>query len=360
MSTWQAFIETLAAATIEFEDLKVVQLSQAILESGRGKSDLFKLHLNPYGMKFRREMRSIADQVVYTDSAGETDIYCKFENFAEAVEGYWVFIDRSPYSGWRTSSSSAKDYIKFIAYAGYIGGPFNGSQTDKEQKEKYINKVIGLFPEARNLLNISDPPTPPVAPKTWKAKGVLLEVGHGPNPEGFEEGANGLGGPDEREYDLNWIAAQEASREIQRAGVPCTITDFGGVSIRNDLYEIGKTAAGYDVFCSIHHNSGGPNTKQGTEVLVHAVKGDASDITLASQMSAEISNELGIFDRIAGGRDPRVGLGVLNGAEDTDVRVSVLAEVYFIHLPVASRKDWSLRGGRAIGRAIVKWLADNS
>jgi N-acetylmuramoyl-L-alanine amidase len=77
-------------------------------------------------------------------------------------------------------------------------------------------------------------------------------------------------------------------------------------------------------------------------------------------MSAAISKELGIIDRIAGGRSPRVGLGVLSGAEDTDVRVSVLAEVYFIHISVVSRKDWSLRGGRAIGRAIVKWLADNS
>jgi len=363
MSSWQGFIDTLSGATIEFEQLKVAQLSQAILESGRGKSALFTDHLNPYGMKFRREMRTIADQVIYTDSGGETDIYCKFDNYEEAVEGYWVFIDRSPYSGWRASSSTPEDYIKFIAYAGYIGGPFNGSQADRDQKEDYINKVVSLFPEARALLNISDPPQPPVAPKTWNAKGVLLEVGHGPNPDGFEEGASGLGGPDEREYDLNWIAAREASREITNAGIPCTITDFGGVTPGDrgiDLYEIGRTAAGYDVFCSIHHNSAGPGTKQGTEVLVHAVKGDASDIVLATQMSAAISKELGIADRIAGGRTPRVALGVLSGAEDTNVRVSVLAEVYFIHIPVVNRKDWSLRGGRAIGRAIVKWLADNS
>jgi N-acetylmuramoyl-L-alanine amidase len=85
MSTWQNFTEFLVASTIEFEDLKVVQLAQAILESGRGKSDLFTLHINPYGMKFRREMRSIADQVIYTDSAGETDIYCKFDNYKEQM-----------------------------------------------------------------------------------------------------------------------------------------------------------------------------------------------------------------------------------------------------------------------------------
>jgi flagellum-specific peptidoglycan hydrolase FlgJ len=38
MSSWQGFIDTLSETTIEFEQLKVAQLSQAILESGRGKS----------------------------------------------------------------------------------------------------------------------------------------------------------------------------------------------------------------------------------------------------------------------------------------------------------------------------------
>jgi N-acetylmuramoyl-L-alanine amidase len=68
-------------------------------------------------------------------------------------------------------------------------------------------------------------------------------------------------------------------------------------------------------------------------------------------MSAEIAAELGIRDRIAGGREPRQALGVLSGAEDTDGRVAVLAEVYVV--------DWSTRGGQAIGRAILKWLRAN-
>jgi N-acetylmuramoyl-L-alanine amidase len=76
-------------------------------------------------------------------------------------------------------------------------------------------------------------------------------------------------------------------------------------------------------------------------------------------MSAEIAAELGIRDRIAGGRDPRQALGVLSGAEDTDVRVSVLAEVYFIDVRVPNVVDWSTRGGQAIGRAILKWLRAN-
>jgi N-acetylmuramoyl-L-alanine amidase len=50
---------------------------------------------------------------------------------------------------------------------------------------------------------------------------------------------------------------------------------------------------------------------------------------------------------------------VLSGAEDTDVRVAVLAEVYFIDVSVPDVVDWSTRGGQAIGRAILKWLRAN-
>lgn len=356
MFTWNNFLQALKQESVEFEHLKVIQLAQAILESGRGESDLFKLHANPFGMKFRKEMREIADQVIYTDSAGETDIYCKFDDLEAAVKGYWVFIDRPVYSGWRTSNSTPEDYIRFISYAGYVGGAFDGSDRDRNIKEAYIKKIIDLIPEAQSNLGVSSPTPTPSAPKIWKGKGVLLEVGHGPNPDGFEPGAVGVGGV--QEYDLNWIAAKAAQDVILKAGVPCTITDFGGFHSRSDLYEIGKTAAGYDVFCSIHHNSAGAPA-QGSEVLVHNTKGDADDLALAKLMSAEIATELGIRDRIAKGRDPRQGLGVLSGAEDTDVRVSVLAELYFIHVPVADTNDWSKRGGKALARAILRWLEAN-
>jgi N-acetylmuramoyl-L-alanine amidase len=152
---------------------------------------------------------------------------------------------------------------------------------------------------------------------------------------------------------LNKIAAEAAKRVITQASVPCDITD----SVAS-LYNLGTRAAGYDVFCSIHHNSAN-RSAQGAEVLVHNAKADPPDLALSRIMSAEIAAELGIRDRIAGGRDPRQALGVLSGAEDTDVRVSVLAEVYFIDVRVPDVVDWSTRGGQAIGKAIVKWLRAN-
>ena len=112
------------------------------------------------------------------------------------------------------------------------------------------------------------------------------------------------------------------------------------------------------MFCSIHHNSASAPA-QGAEVLVCKSKSDPDDLQLSAMMSAEIAAELGIRDRIAGGRDPRLHLGILKGAESTDVRVSVLAELYFIHVPIPDVVDWSTRGGEAVARAILKWLAAN-
>ncbi|MEO0686712.1 MAG: N-acetylmuramoyl-L-alanine amidase, partial [Cyanobacteria bacterium J06649_11] len=259
------------------------------MESGRGKSKLFKLHGNPFGMKYRPGMSQIASPIEY-EASDETDTYCKFATLSDAVKGYWTFIDRPIYFGWRYNSATPEDFIRFITFKGYFGGPFDNTQADRERKEEYINKVLRLIPEAEELLKKAQPSPTPVK-RIWKKKGVMLEVGHGLNPEGWEPGAVGVNGV--REHDLNWIAAKAAQRVLDKAGVPCVITDFGGVN-DSGLREIGKTAAGYDVFCSIHHNSAKTKPKQGAEVFLHRDKGDDEDLYLSQIMSAEIAEELGI------------------------------------------------------------------
>ncbi|MDY6899595.1 MAG: glucosaminidase domain-containing protein, partial [Cyanobacteriota bacterium] len=281
MFNWNDFVQALASANIEFEHLKVAQLAQAILESGWGKSDLFKSHANPFGMKYRQEI-SIASPVEYKAHDGK-DIYCKFPTLEDAVKGYWIFINRAVYQGWRDNSVTPEEFIRFIAFAGYIDGPFDGTVASKLKKEKYINKVVKLIPDAQKLLEkVENTDSSTVEQEIWKKKGVMLEVGHGKNPTGWEPGAVGFN--DVREYDLNQIAAKAAKKVLDEAGIPCVITDFGGVNGKG-WYQIGKTAADYDVFCSIHHNSGGPDVEQGAEVLVHATKGDAEDLKLSSMMT---------------------------------------------------------------------------
>lgn len=339
---WTDFVQALKDAKIEFPHLKKAQMAQAILESGRSESDLFKLHGNPFGMKYRKEMKDIAIPVNYKAHDGQ-DVYCKFDTRQDAVQGYWVFINRDVYSGWRTSVATAEDYLEFIAFAGYIGG-------DDAAKNAYVRKVADLFPEASGLLD--NPPDAGNPAHIWKNNGVLLEIGHGKLPgASFDPGATGASG--KNEHELNVIAATAAQAVITGAGVPCDVTDVAAT-----LSKIGQQASGYDVFCSIHHNSASGNT-QGAEVLVHSDKADPLDLALSKTMSAEIAKELGITDRIKNGRDPKQKLGVLRGAEDTDVRVAVLAELYFIHVPVRDPVDWSTRGGQAVGRAILAWLKAN-
>ena len=81
-------------------------------------------------------------------------------------------------------------------------------------------------------------------------------------------------------------------------------------------------------------------------MLVSRNQSDRDDLQLATLMKTEIAAELGIRDRITGGRYPRLHLEILSGAESTDVRVSVLAELYFIHVHVPDVVEHQGRGSR--------------
>lgn len=137
---WTEFIEILKEAHIEFEDFKRIQLSQAILESGWGTSDLFSKFNNPYGMKFRREMKDVADSVLY-----KQDYYCNFCCLKSAVKGYWTFINRPVYSGYRECKNDL-EFLNHIVRSGYAG-------SNKKIQDEYIAKVSRLIPKALKLLD---------------------------------------------------------------------------------------------------------------------------------------------------------------------------------------------------------------
>ncbi|MEC4984501.1 MAG: N-acetylmuramoyl-L-alanine amidase [Oscillatoria sp. PMC 1068.18] len=188
-------------------------------------------------------------------------------------------------------------------------------------------------------------------------KKVMLEVGHGPLAPGFDPGAIAHDGVT-TEHQLNLIAANAARDVLVKAGISCVIVDTPQLSLR----DMGLKAAGFDVFCSIHHNAVAGGTAQRSEVFLHATKGDAPDRKLAAKMSKEIAQELNIPD----GGAKTANFGVLSGAEDTNVKAAVLAELYFINFkggtvggisfPKPDLKNDSIRGGEAVGRAIRDFL----
>ena len=126
--------------TIEFPNLKAVTLASWILESGWGASDLSVKHNNFAGMKFRKAVPN-AISVEYPAHDG-VDFYCKFGSLAHFIEGYWAFLDRAPYQGWRAKAGDAEDFIEFV-------GPIWA------QDAVYSEKVLNLLPAAQKLLNAS-------------------------------------------------------------------------------------------------------------------------------------------------------------------------------------------------------------
>lgn len=180
-----------------------------------------------------------------------------------------------------------------------------------------------------------------------RANGVLLERGHGPNPDGFEPGA--VSG-NVTEYELNGVAVEAARNYLQSVGIPVQVTDSGSA-----LHEIGRLAQGYDVFVSVHHNASQGHTAQGCEALYHATMGDTEDRQLAAMVAGALSDALGFRNRGA----KASSLAILSGAEKTDVASSVLAECYFLDNPsVKNHHELSRVAGQAIGKAIHEWLRE--
>lgn len=100
-----------------------VTLAQWALESGWGESDLAVEHNNFAGLKWRpRRVGDIATKVVYEAHDG-VDEYCKFSTIRDFITGYWNFIDRGPYDGWREHLTDSEGYIRHLVECGYCPAP---------------------------------------------------------------------------------------------------------------------------------------------------------------------------------------------------------------------------------------------
>lgn len=131
-------VKIYAETSIDFPQLKEITIAQWLLESGRGTSRLAIEHRNFGGLKWRAEMAGFAIPVDYQASDG-LDKYCEFESLEAFIKGYWHFLERSPYEGWRNNTGSAEEFINFI-------GPIYAGDSE------YISKVSNLLFEAKLIL----------------------------------------------------------------------------------------------------------------------------------------------------------------------------------------------------------------
>lgn len=123
---------------IEFPRLKAVTLASWILESGWGGSELAERYNNFAGMKYRDAIKKYASKVRYKAHDGEAD-YCAFKTLDDFIAGYWAFLERSPYEGWRARAEEPEAFIEFV-------GPIWA------QDKAYAEKVLDLLPRAADLL----------------------------------------------------------------------------------------------------------------------------------------------------------------------------------------------------------------
>ncbi|WP_198598257.1 N-acetylmuramoyl-L-alanine amidase [Mangrovicella endophytica] len=119
--------------------MRSAAIAQFILESGRGSSELARLHNNFAGIKWRPEMSSVATKVT-VDAPSETADFCHFDSIENFVEGYWRFLGRKPYKGWKDHADDSYRFIDFI-------GPIWASD------ENYPKKLKALIGEADGLIS---------------------------------------------------------------------------------------------------------------------------------------------------------------------------------------------------------------
>lgn len=154
-------VKVYAAKQITVNAFKAVTIAQWILESGRGESALFMQYNNAGGIKWRKEMLPFGEPIMYKAHDGSTE-YVNFRSLESFIDGYWAFINRSIYDGWK-NSPTPEHYIRFIAQCGYC--PTVG----------YADEVLALVPFAEKLLSESK-----VAPKevtTVKLFNISNELG---------------------------------------------------------------------------------------------------------------------------------------------------------------------------------------
>ena len=198
------------------------------------------------------------------------------------------------------------------------------------------------------------------APQTFKElppkanSAIVLEIGHGPHPDGFEPGAI-----DQRtgtqEWKMNKVVANSCYDRLKNLGYQdVLITD------ENDyLFSIGAKYAKADIFVSVHHNAFSDSRAQGTETLIHPEAG-TEDRKLAQVINQQICEVLNIHNR--GVKTMKLGILSRSSYErNKDNKGVVLIEPYFItgH-DVDNHEKWSQKAGDALATAIHLHLSGKS
>lgn len=259
------FIElarAIASTKTEFPHLKEIILAQAILESGRGTTKLAKEHLNFWGLKYRPEMVAIATKVYYSTDSEPTGgaEFCKFKSHSDAVLGYWQFINREPYVGYRNNVVTQELYLKFIGKT-FCPPGYSAAWVAVHGGKNYHEYIItNLLPEAKELLKAFSEIKPIVGSVTIDGKTedfkymdyleiyLRLKIKDGFNQITMSKKQEPVIMPDNKKEVELWIPFALRYPKKMRAG--------------------GKFRKGYPEFLLVHFNAG----RDGTGTLDYGIE----------------------------------------------------------------------------------------
>ena len=223
-----------------------------------------------------------------------------------------------------------------------------------KQISLHIQKIQQLIDNDLNQTNKKSDDKVDVKSEQWHDTSIVLEIGHGPHPDGFEPGAVDPR-TKVREWDLNKVVANVCYDHLKKLGY----TDVLITDANDYLFSIGAKHARADIFVSIHHNAFSNPKAQGTETLVHPECTQA-DQKLAKVINQQICDYLGTHDR--GVKERKLGVLTRDTHErHADGKGVVLIEPYFItgH-DVDDHTTWSTKSGEALATAIDLVCSDKA
>ena len=334
---------------IRHPQLRAVTLAQWMLESGRAGSKLAKLHLNFGGLKWRPEMAPFATKISFEAHDG-VDNYCKFATIENFVNGYWAFLNRSPYSGWEENAGSGESFIRFIGPT-YTPSP------------GYADKVLALVPEATSLLAEAGDGAdliPSTSAGSSNLGTIIIDPGHGGTQNVAGSSANNAiarSGVKEKKLTLDCAMllqsalVSQAARADEQIKVVLTRTQDVNVTGSN------RAGAAFEhkakLFLSIHFNGSSTAATRGTETFFRASENGnlnlADDKSFAQDVQDAVLGAVQSLDDRAKDRgikpDTQTQLGAVGVLNDVrlgndrrrDMCRAALVEIEFISNPAADK-----------------------
>lgn len=267
--SWQDFIQVVAKADFEFPWQRPLIVAQAILESGRGTTDL-SYHKNMNGMKYRQSIAIPGAEKFqyYTDSERNNpdhpgwDWFFKFDTYETGIKVWQKLFFRKdrnwiPYPKvYHRDPEVLRDARAFLNYVAPIYCPSFEANHHISYADYILNRC---FPEAEALLREVGNPG-----RTARIFKIAIMPGHGGDDSGAYYNALKVA-----EAEYNWKEAEEIKRLLEQdENYQVTICRDKSDDLELEEFQGRANATEADLCLCLHHNASDNPTAKGWWLFV--------------------------------------------------------------------------------------------